>query len=253
MVPSPMIVPSLFLASFVAWFLSMLAGGGSPFILLPLISLLLGTQAVAPVITLGLLIGNTQRGLVFWSDIEWRVTVWYVPGAVVGALIGCYGLTQIHAEGLQLLLGLGLLAMVANYLWAPDQKQFRVQSWYFLPISFINAIGSGLIGSTGPVLNPVYLNYGLEKEAMVATKAINKAVLHLVKLGAYAAFGSLNREYIAYGLVIGLGAIPANWLGKWVLAKMSDQQFRQLVFAFVAISGVAMIWQQRHFVTVWFM
>lgn len=248
-----MIALSLFVASFVAWFLSMLAGGGSPFILIPVISLLLGTQAVAPVITTGLLIGNAQRGLVFWSYIDWTVTVWYVPGAVLGALIGCYGLTQIHAEGLQLLLGVGLLAMVINYLLPSPQSSFTIKAWQFLPLSFVNAIGSGLIGSTGPVLNPLYLNYGLDKEAMVATKAFNKAVLHLVKLAAYTAFGSLNKEYLAYGLVIGLGAIPANWLGKQVLARMSVEQFRQLVFAFVAVSGVAMIWQQRHFLTAWFM
>lgn len=247
-----MIAASLFVASFVAWFLSMLAGGGSPFILIPMISLLMGAQAVAPVITTGLLIGNAQRGLTFWDDIDWRATAWYAPGAAAGAAIGCYGLTQIHAEGLQLVLGFGLLAMVANYLLTPKETSFTVKAWYFLPLSFINAIASGLIGSTGPVMNPVYLNYGLEKEAMVATKAFNKSVLHLVKLTAYAAFGSLSREYLLYGLIIGLGAIPANWLGKMVLAKMSVQQFRQLVFAFVAVSGVAMIWQQRHFLTIWF-
>lgn len=248
-----MIAVSLFTASFLAWFLSMLAGGGSPFILIPMISLLLGTPAVAPVITTGLLIGNTQRGISFWHHVDWRVTAWYVPGAVVGAIIGGYGLTQIHIEGLQLLLGVGLLTMVGYSLLAPKDDQFVVKAWYFLPLSFINAIGSGLIGSTGPVMNPLYLNYGLEKEAMVATKAFNKAVLHLVKLTAYAAFGSLSSDYLLYGLVIGLGAIPANWLGKMVLEKMSAQQFRQLVFAFVAVSGVTMIWQQRHFLTVWFM
>ncbi|HZG39210.1 MAG TPA: sulfite exporter TauE/SafE family protein [Nodosilinea sp.] len=253
-----MIALSLFVASFLAWFLSMLAGGGSPFILIPIISLLLGTQAVAPVITTGLLIGNAQRGLVFWDYVDWSVTAWYVPGAVLGALVGCYGLTQIHVEGLQLLLGVGLLAMVVNYLLPskdihPKDIQSTIKTWYFLPLALVNAIGSGLIGSTGPVMNPLYLNYGLEKETMVATKAFNKAVLHLVKLMAYTAFGSLSREYLIYGLVIGLGAIPANWLGKQVLAKMSAQQFRQLVFAFVAVSGVAMIWQQRHFLTIWFM
>lgn len=248
-----MIALSLFIASFLAWFLSMLAGGGSPFILIPMISLLLGAPAVAPVITTGLLIGNTQRGISFWHYVDWQVTAWYVPGATAGALIGCYGLTQIHVEGLQLLLGIGLLIMVANYLLSSEDAQFAVKAWYFLPLAFVNAIGSGLIGSTGPVMNPLYLNYGLEKETMVATKAFNKAVLHLVKLTAYAAFGSLSTEYLAYGLVIGLGAIPANWLGKMVLAKMSAQQFRQLVFAFVAVSGVAMIWQQRHFLAVWFM
>ncbi|MBE9158824.1 sulfite exporter TauE/SafE family protein [Nodosilinea sp. LEGE 06152] len=248
-----MIALSLFVASFLAWFLSMLAGGGSPFILIPIISLLLGTQAVAPVITTGLLIGNAQRGFVFWHDIDWNVTVWYVPGATVGALLGSYGLTQIHAESLQLLLGAGLLVMVVNYLLPAKENCFTIQAWYFLPLSLVNAIGSALVGSTGPIMNPLYLNYGLEKEAMVATKAFNKAVLHLVKLIAYAAFGSLSGEYLAYGLVIGLGAVPANWLGKQVLAKLSAQQFRQLVFAFVAVSGVAMIWQQRHFLAVWFM
>ena len=248
-----MIACSLFITSFVAWFLSMLAGGGSPFILIPVISLLLGAQAVAPVITTGLLIGNAQRGLVFWHQVDWQVTAWYVPGAILGAIIGCYGLTQIHVEGLQLLLGVGLLAMVANYLLAPKESQFTVRTWYFLPLSFINAIGSGLIGSTGPVMNPVYLSYGLEKEAMVATKALNKTALHLIKLSAYAAFGSLSPDYLAYGLVIGLGAIPANWLGKMVLEKMSAEQFRQLVFVFVAVSRDAMIWQQRHFLTIWFM
>ncbi|MGF1571137.1 MAG: sulfite exporter TauE/SafE family protein [Nodosilinea sp.] len=240
-----MIALYIFIASFGAWFLSMLAGGGSPFILIPLISLLLGAQAVAPVITTGLLIGNAQRSLFFWSDIDWTVTGWYVPGAVVGAIIGCYGLTQVHTEGLQLLLGIGLLLMVLNYLLNFKNTGFAVKAWHFLPIALVNAIGSGLIGSTGPVMNPVYLSHGLDKEVMVATKALNKVVLHVVKLTAYASFGNLSREYLLYGLVIGLAAIPANWLGKLVLARMSAQQFRQLVFAFVAVSGSFMIWQQR--------
>ncbi len=70
-----MIAASLFVASFIAWFLSMLAGGGSPFILIPLISVLLSAQAVAPVITVGLLIGNGQRGIFFWRQVDWTVTL----------------------------------------------------------------------------------------------------------------------------------------------------------------------------------
>lgn len=248
-----MIVLSLFLTSFLAGFLSLVAGGGSPFILIPVISLLVGAQAVAPVITIGLLIGNAHRGLVFKDYIDWDVTAWYVPGAALGAILGSYGLARIHPEAVQMLLGVGLLIMVLNYLLPRPEHRLTIKAWYFLPVSLVNAIGSALVGSTGPVMNPLYLNYGLEKEAMVATKAFNKAVLHLVKVLAYAAFGNLSGEYLTYGLAIGLGALPANWLGKQVLAKLSVQQFRQLVFAFVAVSGVAMIWQQRHFLTVWLM
>jgi uncharacterized protein len=244
-----MIALVLLIASFVAWFLSMLAGGGSPFILIPLVSLLLGAQAVAPVITTGLLVGNAQRGLFFWPHINWQVTRWYIPGAAIGAVIGCYGLTQVHVEGLQLLLGIGLLIMFINELLGSQDTQFSVKAWHFFPFALVNAIGSGLIGSTGPVMNPVYLNYGLEKEAMVATKAVNKTMLHIIKLTAYYALGNLNLQYLTYGLVIGLGAIPANWLGKQALARLSAEQFRQLVFTFMAFSGLFMIWQQRGLLT----
>ncbi len=246
-----MIAVTLFSASFFAWFLSMLAGGGSPFILIPLISLLLGVQAVAPIITIGLLVGNTQRSLSFWEHIDWTVTAWYVPGATIGAVIGCYGLSQIHAEGFQALVGIGLLIMAMNYALGQKETQFSVKAWAFLPVALINAIGSGLIGSTGPIMNPMYFNYGLEKEAMIATKALNKTVLHIVKLTAYLLLGNLSLEYLAYGLVIGLAAIPANWLGKQVLASISAQQFRQLVFTFVAFSGVFMMWQQRASLVFW--
>lgn len=235
----------LVLASFVAWFFSMLAGGGSPLVLIPLISLLLGSQAVAPVITVGLLIGNGQRSWLFWRDIDWPVTGWYAPGALCGGILGAYLLSRIHLEWLQPVIALGLVGIGINYWLSQQETTFPVKGWYFLPVSFLNAVGSAIIGSTGPIMNPMYLNYGLDKERMVATKSFNKALLHLIKIVAYAALGELSLEYLGYGLVVGLGAIPANWLGKQVLARMSNQQFRQLAFTFVALSGMIMLWQQR--------
>lgn len=234
--------------SFVAWFLSMLAGGGSPIILIPVITLLLGSPAVAPVITVGLLVGNLQRSCFFWSEIDWQVTAWYVPGAVTGAMLGVYAFTHIHADWLGILLGLALVAMVLNYWisrWWQPLKGFTIRPWHFLPVAFLNAIGSGLIGSTGPIMNPMYLGYGLEKEAMVATKALNKTTLHIVKLISYLSLGALDQTYLGYGLMMGMAAIPANWLGKQVLQRMTSEQFRQMVFALVAVSGCLMLWEQR--------
>lgn len=242
-----MAIALLISASFVAWFISMLAGGGSPFILIPLISALFGSQAVAPAITVGLLLGNSQRSLFFWQHINWEVTFWYLPGALLGAILGAFALTRIHLEALQILIAIGLLLMAINYLLNGLEQSFRVEAWYFLPLSFLNAIGSALIGSTGPIMNPVYLNYGMDKETLIATKSFNKVFLHLVKLAAYGALGTLHWQYMGYGLVIGLAAMPANWLGKKVLAHITNQQFHRLVFGFVAISGMLMLWQQRGF------
>jgi len=244
-----MLLTMLGLASFLAWFVSMVAGGGSPLVLIPLIAFLMGSAAVAPVISLGLLVGNLQRVGFFWKDIDWQVTLWYLPGAIAGGVLGSYLFTQIHLEGLQILLALALLLMAANYGWSSLGKgqrwDFQVQVWQFLPLAFLYAFGSGLVGSTGPIMNPVYLNYGLLKEKMLATKSVNIAAVHLVKIITYLAFGAFTWPYLLAGLTIGLAALPANWLGQMVLSQMSNERFRQLVFTFMAVSGLMMLWQQR--------
>lgn len=240
----------LVLASLIAWFISSLAGGGSPFIILPMVNFLLESQAVPPVVTTGMLLGNLNRVFLFWQDINWELTGWYLPGAVSGAILGAFVFTQTSMQWLQVLLGLFLVSSVFSFGFKRAES-FKIHSWFFLPAGFVYAFLSGLIGSIGPVLNPFYLNYGLAKEKMIATKSAHALVVHGVKLVAYAAFGVLTLPYLGYGLVIGIAAIPANWLGQLALQKISEQQFRQVVLALVAISGGLILWNQRNFFALW--
>lgn len=238
-------------ASFIAWFVGALAGGGSPLVLIPVATFCLDAQAVTPVITIGMLLGNTQRAFLFRQHINWPLTWWYLPGAIAGAVLGAYTFTQIHVEWVQILIGLFLLLTVANYAVGKREQTFKVKRWQFLPVGFLYAFISGLIGSSGPVMNPFYLNYGLIKEEMIATKSAHVIVVHIAKLVVYLGFGVLNREHVGYGLLIGLAALPANWAGQYMLKKINEQQFRQLVMASMAIGGAVMVWQQRSLVTLW--
>ena len=233
------------LVSFVGWSISMLSGGGSTLVLIPLVNLLFGAQAVAPVVSIGILVSNAQRTLVFWRKIDWPVVGWYSAGAIAGALLGAYAFTQINLSWLQIIIGLALLLMGGNYWLGRQEQSFTVKTWQFLPMGFLNAFGSGLIGSTGPIMNPAYLNYGLVKEEMIATKAVTGTFVHIIKIASYSALGALSFPYLIYGLIIGFVAIPANWLGQLVLRKMSNEQFQQVVWMFVGLSGFMMLWGQR--------
>jgi hypothetical protein len=237
----------LVLASFIAWFISSLAGGGSPFIIVPMVNFLMDTQAIVPVVTTGMLLGNLQRTFMFWQEIDWQLTWWYLPGAISGAILGAFVYTQTQLQWLQILLGLFLVSSVFSFGMGKKEKSFLIPGWFFLPAGFIYAFLSGLIGSLGPVLNPFYLNYGLVKERMIATKSAHVVVVHIAKIFTYATLGVLTKSYLWYGLVIGITAIPANWLGQKVLKKISDEQFRQFVIALVTISGLLILWQQRDF------
>jgi len=232
-------------ASCIGWFVSSLAGGGSPLILIPTLSLFLSASMIPQVITVGMLFGNGQRVGLYWQGIDWQLTRWYLPGAIVGAIVGAFLFTQLQLEWLTVLLGLFLIISIFTYRLAENLTLFQVKAWYFLPAGFIYAFLSGLIGSTGPLLNPFYLHYGLEKGEMIGTKSAHVLVVHIVKIIAYSAFGVISSPIIAYGLLIGMGALPGNWLGQKVLEKMEDKQFRQIAIAFVLISGIMLVWDQR--------
>lgn len=240
-----MVLFLLGLVSAVSWFVSMVAGGGSPLVLIPLVSLWFGAQAVAPVLTIGMLVGNGQRSLFFWEKIDWQLTLWHIPGTLIGAMMGAYVFTRINLQWLQAIVGVLLVVLAVSTFLGQSRLTVKIQAWHFLILSFLNSFVSSLVGSTGPVLNPAYLNYGLDKEELLATKSITVTLMHSLKLLSYLVLGILNWQYVIYGLVIGLSSIPANWLGKYVLQYMSHQQFRKAILTFVALSGVLMLWENR--------
>jgi uncharacterized membrane protein YfcA len=242
--------------------------------------------------------GNAHRVFLFWREIDWELTAWYAPGAIVGAILGAYTFTQIHLDWLQIVIAIFLIVSAvlfelekspektvaedkAKHIKLVDNSQeleeieelieinqlgelsvlsdlersalipeavkpkFQLKAWHIMPAGFLKAYVSGLVGTTGPVLNPFYLRYGLVKEKMIATKASHMTIIHLVKIVTYGALAAISKEQLVAGLAIGLAAIPANLVGKYILSRMSHNQFRQLVLAFMAIGGSWMLWQQR--------
>ena len=144
-----------------------------------------------------------------------------------------------------LLLGAVLILSALGMFEGDDPQPSNMKSWYFLPAGICYSCLSGLVGSAGPLLNAMYLGYGLSKESMIATKAANQVFMHAVKIAFYCAFGVMTQNYWGYGLAIGLAAFPGNWLGRLALARIDDTSFRKLAFAFIFLAGTTLVWQQR--------
>ena len=104
----------LALASILGWFVSALAGGGSSFLLMPIVGLFLGTTAISPVITTGGILGNPERAFTYWQKINWTVIFLELPGTIVGGYLGAFMLTQIPVKWVSFLVGLFLLISGIN-------------------------------------------------------------------------------------------------------------------------------------------
>lgn len=234
------------LAGFLSWLISTMAAGGGELIFISAVAYLLGAKAVAPVTALSNLFAAPSRVILFRKHIDWSIVRYFLLGAIPGGFIGAWLFTQTKVEWLQIFIALFLLTAPLQYRFGEREKSFQVHLQWFLPAGFLVAFFSGLIGGMGPVLNPLYLNYGTIKEEMVGTKSFNSFIMHLTKVGTYTAFGALKWEYLWYGISVGLIAIFANWLGRRWLGSISAERFRQLVIWLMVVSGAFMIWQQRN-------
>ena len=120
---------------------------------------------------------------------------------------------------------------------------------WFVPVSFVSGLTSAVVGASGLLVNPFYLNYGLMKEAMLATRAVNSLAIQLVKIGAYAVFGVLHWRLARHSLTAGAGAIAAIWLVNPWLRHLSSFRFRQFAVFVMLFGGLLILWQQRALVT----
>jgi len=227
-----------------AFILSTISGGGGSLVLVPILNWMIGVNNTAPVLNLGTFIGRPARLILFWKHINWRVCLRYAPAAISGAWLGAWLFSNFKLEWLQLLVGLFLMSTVWQYRFGKRERSFKVELWYFIPLGFMSAVLGTIIGALGPILNPFYLNIGLDKEELIATKTANSFLMGLSQIGSYAFFGLLDKQLWIYGIALGIGATLGNIIGKKFLSNMKSQTFRQLVIILMFVSGILLVYGQ---------
>lgn len=233
----------LIVGAFVVFIFSTLSGGGASLLFMPLIAYTIGVKSVAPVMTLGIALSSGSKVFFFWKNINWNLFRWLVPSTIAGSLIGARLFAELSADFLQIIIGVFLLLTIFQFNKKEKAQTKTLKTWHFVPIGFFVSFLSGLIGGVGPLMNSAYLNYGMNKEELIATRSANAILLHFIKIVSYAYFGFVSQEIVQYGLLLGVVSIGAIYVGKQILHKMSEMFFRKIVVSAMVVSGFLMIWQ----------
>lgn len=232
----------LFGCALLAFSLSAVCGGGAGLLLLPVLGSLLPGAQVPAALSIGTVASSSSRIIAFWSRIRWDVVIWFVPPALPAVYLGARLLSYINPLYLELLMGLFLMANLPLIFRSKEE----LEEVYPLPKGYLALIGlaagfvSGLTGAVGLLFNRFYLRYGMAKEEIVATRAANEVLLHLVKLALYASFGLLIRKAILLGAVIAVAAMISSYSMKWLLPRLSEGVFRRVGYAAMVVSGLSL-------------
>lgn len=198
---------------------------------------------VAPIISIAALIANPSRAVIFRKHIDWQVMRFLLPGSIIGAVMGSWSLSQSNTQLIQVLLGLFLVTYVLQDKFSKAKLNIKMKLFWFFPLGVTVSFLSGLIGATGPVHNPFMLSYGLEKEYLVGTKAVNSLVMQLTKVISYGTFGALSVQVAGFGVALGLGGVAGVFLARKHLDSIETHRFRKYTLILMLISGIAMLYR----------
>lgn len=135
----------------------------------------------------------------------------FTPIALPAAALGAWLLTRFDAVYVEFLLGCFLLINLPElFRRMPARRTEGPLSLACLPLlGAIAGVLSGFTGAVGVVFNRAYYRMGLTEDEIVAARATNEVLLHLLKIALYAAFGLLPRSALIAG---GWSRSPQCWL-----------------------------------------
>ena len=113
----------------------------------------------------------------------------------------------------------------------------------FLAVGII----SGVIGASSLVSLPLYLNYGLTKERMIATGAFHSLFIELTKIATYGSLGVLSAGSIIEGVSAGLGSMVAIGATRRWLDLFKESWFCRLAILLMFLVGFSILWRSREF------
>lgn len=203
--------------------------------------------ALLPIPTAMILHGITQlasNGSRTWflrRHIRWQVVGRYAWGCAVS--VGVFSLLTIVLPVPVLLIALGGIPLLVAFL--PKRLAPSIDTWTGAATCGLLVTSAQLLtGASGPLLDVFYVRSGLDRHAVVATKAFTQSLGHALKLvyfGWVVPAAGLDDlpQWISPAVVA--CALVGTQLGARVLDRLTDDRFRSWSTAIVRTLSVLFV------------
>lgn len=226
-------------AAFTSYMTASVGIGGGVF-LLAVLSLVMPLAAIIPVHGLVQLGSNANRALMLWREISWRCVLFFLPGALLGALLAALFLVQLPLPVLQLAIASFILYLV----WGPKLPKLMLGDWGTMIAGGVTTFLSHFVGATGPLVAAfIKQKHADQRQVSVSTFAATMVLQHGPKAVVYGAAGFMFKEWLLLVLLmIAAGALGTK-LGLLQLAKLTDRRFTLLFNGVLTLLCLRLLWQ----------
>ena len=226
------LIVATLVTSLVSGVLSM-AGG---MILMGVFGFLLSVPAAMVLHGIAQAFSNGSRVWLHRRHIRWTVLAPYTLGALL--VLASFSVTEFVPDiGLVFIL-IGSFPLIALVL--PTSISLDMQKGH---VAFLSGLlvttAQMLAGASGPVLDIFYVKSSLTRHEILGTKAVTQTLGHIIKL-VYHSFllGVVSEELPVWVFpCIIIAALAGNWMGKRLVERISDGQFKTVGRYIIVIIG----------------
>jgi uncharacterized membrane protein YfcA len=234
---------ALFLAlGLIAEVIGTVGGFGSSVFFVPVAQLFFDYKVVLGITGIFHVFSNSAKLALFWRHIDHRLALLIGIPSVAFVILGAYLTTRIDSEAAQLSLGIFLVIFALLFLVIPKLviKPTNVNA---ATGGGIAGFLAGLFGTGGAIRGATMVGFNLSKNVFVATSAAVDFAVDASRTVVYANQGYITPE--VYPHIAGLVgvAILGSYIGKMILAKISQEQFRTIVLAMILAVGTFTVYR----------
>lgn len=209
----------------------------------PLLSLVVPVPQAAAILVPILLTQDAVSVWIYHRDFSaWNLAV-LIPAAATGAALATLTAAAVSPEAIKLAVGIIAILFVASRLAAPWIERHLPKPGIVSGV--LLGIGAGYTSTLANAGSPPYqihmLPQRLPKMTFVGTTAIYFGATNLMKVPAYLALGSLTWENVSIGLALVPLAAVTNFLGVYLVRRVSMQAFYRVAYVLVLLLGLELV------------
>jgi len=229
--------------SFVTSALSAVLGMAGGIVLLSVMLWYLDPLVAIPLHGVIQLVANGSRTVAQRRDVDWHIAGRYALLLFPAGLLGVHVALGLPPGGVKA--AIGAFALIAT--WRPRWVRLDARSasgpglmrfvWLGGAVGFLNS----LIGATGPLIAPFFLNLGLTRQALIGTKAACQSLGHVSKT---LVFGSIGFAFLDHAPLLGtlsLLAVAGTWLGTRLLDRFDEERFQKLYVTVLTLVALRLL------------
>jgi len=217
--------------------LGTVGGFGSSVFFVPIANIYFDFQTVLGITALFHVASNMSKIAMFKKGINKKLIINIGVPAVLFVIIG--GIVSKYLDGYLLeiflgifLIGLSLLFIIkTNLIVKPHRKEAILGGT-------LSGFFAGILGTGGAIRGLTMAAFNLEKNAFIATSAVIDFCVDLSRSVVYFFNGFITKEILIYIPFLIVISIIGTYIGKRLLTKISQENFKKFSLILILIIGI---------------